>query len=155
MHKTHRRCRVRGQGDTEQRKQSIIMKRPTTSYQNDSPVYSSVPRVREDGSDKHSCHLVVRLFPALFVVGTLVGCIVTFKGQSSSPSPTLEQAGGILGSSHKSNGFSGLHLKGYPPTFVQQEYMKDLEAVDWKELEKDIEALLTDSKECTYLLNRF
>lgn len=41
-----------------------------------------------------------------------------------------------------------LQLKGYPPLSVQEEYMKDLKNIDWLEVEKDLEELMTDSQEC-------
>lgn len=54
-------------------------------------------------------------------------------------------------SSRKTKLNPGLQLKGYPPRSVQEEYKGDLEKVDWKQVEKDMEALLTDSKDCTYI----
>lgn len=126
--------------------------RTTTSYQNDGQGYSPLPNVHNSSSASipSSCFDGKRIVAALAAIG-----IMTIYGVPLAMSPsslTMEQAGGLMGSpSRKTKLNPGLQLKGYPPRSVQEEYMRDLEKVDWKEVETDMEALLKDSKDCAYI----
>lgn len=101
---------------------------------------------------------IVRMLLAAVALGTLF--IVFKSGETSEdyetvasgPSLMFDQAaGGIMGSSRKQTTVSGLSMKGYPPISIQQEYWEDLQKIDWKEVEKDMKDLLTDSKECEFV----
>jgi hypothetical protein len=128
----------------------------TTSYHNDGPGYSPLPNVHNNSSASIPSNRFdgKRIVAALAAIAILGG-IMTRYGVPLVMSPsslTMEQAGGLVGSSSRKTELNpGLQLKGYPPRSVQEEYMRDLEKVDWKEVEKDMEALLTDSKDCTYI----
>lgn len=136
--------------------------RTTTSYQKDGLGYSPLPNVHNDSSASISSSRFDgrRIVFALAAIAVLGG-IMTLYGVPLAKSPsslTMERAGGLMGSSchkvgsscHKVSLNPGLQLKGYPPLSVQEEYMRDLEKIDWKEVERDMEALMTDSKDCTY-----
>jgi hypothetical protein len=130
--------------------------RTTTSYQNDGPGYSPLPNVHNNSSaSSPSCRFDGKRIVAALAAIAILGGIMTLYGVPLAMSPsslTMEQAGGLMGSSSRKTKLNpGLQLKGYPPRSVQEEYMRDLEKVDWKEVEIDMEALLTDSKDCTYI----
>jgi hypothetical protein len=97
---------------------------------------------------------------AALVAAVLFGSVAIFsKNQSAGvaldeTSPmSMKQTTLLLGSSkHKPKVASNLmQLKGYPPYSVQQEYLDALSEINWNHVEKDIEDLLTDSKDCKYL----
>jgi hypothetical protein len=128
----------------------------STSYQNDGTGYSPVPDVHNNSSESIPSNRFdgKRIVVALATIASL-GSIMILCGVPLAMPPsslTVEQAGGLMGSSSRKTKLNpGLQLKGYPSLSVQEEYMRDLEKIDWKEVEKDMEALLTDSKDCTYM----
>ena len=42
----------------------------------------------------------------------------------------------------------GLRLEGYPSLEIQEQYMKDLQEIDWDAVEADLEALMTQNQDC-------
>jgi hypothetical protein len=69
--------------------------------------------------------------------------------ESSPMSMKLKQTPLLLGSSKPKPKVASnrMQLKGYPPYSVQQEYLDALSEINWKQVERDIEDLLTDSKD--------
>ena len=44
--------------------------------------------------------------------------------------------------------YPGLRLEGYPSLEIQEQYMRDLQEIDWDAVEADLEALMTQSQDC-------
>jgi hypothetical protein len=87
----------------------------------------------------------------------LLGSVaVFFKHQSAGVAMdetslmSMKQTTSLLGSSEPKPKVASdlMQLKGCPPYSVQQEYLDALSEINWKHVEKDIEDLLTDSKDC-------
>ena len=132
-----------------------------TSYHNELPG-GNAPAVEGGVLDgyQESLNRPNRVVRVLLTVVALGGILVLFNNIRAtdegfvtvSEVPSFDEAGGIMGSSRKEAKISrGLTMKGYPPLSVQQEYWEDLQKIDWKEVEADMQALLTDSKECEFL----
>lgn len=140
----------------------------TVSYQHDIQIHSS----RKDGE------IVVQRFPRRYNFRTLaaafvcvtVGSLMLFHRNHEDSQEGLASYG-LWGSSHKKHPhehkhkhkhhhkhdhhehdkyqvYPGLQLPGYPSLEAQAQYLKDLQEIDWDEVEADLDALMTDSQEC-------
>lgn len=121
------------------------------------------PTALNDASPRNN-RIIVRVLLAIVV---LTSALVLFRGGESQEgfetvvsglSSIFDNVpGGMMGSSHKKQKkpatFRGLTIQGYPPLSVQKEYWEDLQKIDWKEVEADMTALLTDSQECESLFS--
>ena len=133
---------------------------PSSSYQHGSDRPSTLlalsMRKPEETSRRHLiwfAGLVIVVASGIFVRSLAVN--------TNANDPTMDQAGGIWGSSKHSSRKKTKHhtpvlkaspnmllLEGYPSLQVRQQYLDDLAKIDWNQVEEDIEDLLTDSQDC-------
>lgn len=135
------------------------------TYQND---FRIVPSEEEEVVPSPSpLHLFrLRLGMAVFAC-VAMGSLLNFGSPSSdSEEASVGYSVSLWGSGHKHSKhkhhhkhhheqekdqysvFPGLQLPGYPSLEEQQQYLQDVQGVDWDEVEADLEALMTDSQDC-------
>jgi hypothetical protein len=92
------------------------------------------------------------------VVLVMVASISTFLPSQLSMMTMfgMQEAGGLMGSSHQRRSTKKvykdmLQLPGYPDLEAQQQYLDDLAKIHWEDVERDIEKVLTDSQDCTFV----